>query len=179
MGLLLISSQHDGSLLQSYRRDALQSHKAVFDYTFSGFRPRLCQCKRLNMCLIFPACDKWLLRSIYYVVHIHRPLQLFPPSLHTRRVDFCLKLWPGLRAAFASGCRVRLGKIVPTLFSLSGWRRYQSVASRVNNNKKKTLIITILLREMEKTASFSFVLHPKWSFLIELRDRIKNEQIIK
>lgn len=45
--------------------------------------------------------------------------------------------------------------------------------------RKKILIITILLREMEKTASFSVVLHPKWSFLIESIDRIKNEQIIK
>lgn len=133
MGLLLISSQPNVLLLHSYRRDALQSHEAAFDYTFSGFRPRLCQCKRLNMCLICRACDKWLLRSIYYVVHIHTALRLFPPSLHAPHVDFCLKLWSGLRAAFASRCRGRLWKIVLSLFSLSCWGHYQSVASRKNN----------------------------------------------
>lgn len=74
-------------LLQSRRRDALQSHKAVFDYTFSGFRPRLCQCKRLNMCLICRACDKWLPHSMYYIVHMHMALQLFPPSLAVCHVD--------------------------------------------------------------------------------------------
>lgn len=161
LGLLLISSQRDALLLPSRRRDALQSHEAVFDYTFSGFRARLWQRKRLNMCLICRACDKWLLRGIYYIVHMHAALQLFPASLVARRVDFCLKLWSGLRAAFASRCRGRLWKIVLALFSLSGRRHDQSVARREKkdiNNKNPTE------RDgKKKTASFSFRLHQKCS----------------
>lgn len=92
-GLPLISSQPNAVLLQSYRRDALQSHKAVFDYTFSGFRPSLCQCRRLNLCLICRACDKWLRRSIYYVVHIHMAIPTSTPHSPCWLL-FKIVVWP-------------------------------------------------------------------------------------